>query len=209
MSTVTAVPLQPVKRGVLVYLWIGIALAIIAAIALAARGTAEQRAVKGSNEVFLAWNKKQPGVVETPSGLQYKVIKAGEGPMPTDADTAGITYVGHLRDGTVFDAQQQQPVPMQVNGVIPGFSEGLKLMNKGARYRFWIKPELGYKDAAAGPIAPNSLLIFDVDMAGFIPTAQFQQIQMQQMMQQQQRGGAGGSAGAGAPPGAGGPPPGR
>lgn len=187
MSTITAVPLQPTKRSFLVYLWIGILVAILAAGWLANRGTAEVVALKGSNAQFLSWNKSRPGVVETASGLQYKVLKAGEGPRPTQADLAGVMYVGRLRDGTVFDASQQ-PVPFPLSGgAVPGFLEALKLMPKDAKYRVWIKPELAYGERSPDPakIPNGSVLIFDIDMLGFMPEAVYRQQMMQQQMQQQ------------------------
>ncbi|CAN5557524.1 hypothetical protein BH10PSE14_BH10PSE14_30380 [soil metagenome] len=199
MSTVTAVPLQPVRRRVLVYLWIGIALAVLVAIALSEKGTGEQRAIKGSNEAYLAWHRSQAGIVETKSGLQYQVIKPGEGPLPTATDVAGVMYVGTLRDGTVFDESPQPvPFPLTEGTAIPGFTEALKLMPKGAHFKFWMKPELAYKEASPSPkIPPNSMLIFDVSMLGFLPEATYRQMQMQQMMQQQRGAPAGGPSGAG------------
>ena len=141
----------------------------------------------GSNEQFLAWNARQSGVQTTASGLQYKVLKEGDGPRPTDADVTLVSYKGTLRDGTVFDQNERAPLP--VAQVVPGFSEGLKLMQKGGKYRLWIKPELGYGDRdTGGTIPPNSVLTFDVELLEFIPMAVLQQMQMQQMM-----GGQGGA----------------
>lgn len=166
MSSVTAVPIPPVKRSYLVYLALGIALALVAAAALAMR----------------------TGMATTASGLRYEMLKAGEGPHPTDSDVALINYVGRLPDGKVFD-QSQQPTPMPVSGVVPGFSEALKLMNKGAKYRFVIPPKLGYGDKATGPIPANSTLTFEVELIDFMPEAVIRQMQMQQMMRGQQGGG--------------------
>ena len=191
MSTITAVPLQPVKRRVLVYLWIGILVAALGAGWLAMRGTEQVVALKGSNAQFLAWNKTRPGVVETASGLQYQVLKPGEGPRPTATDLAGVMYVGKLRDGTVFDASQQ-PVPFPLSGgAVPGFLEALKLMPTDAKYRFWLKPELAYGSKSPDPtkIPNDSILIFDVDMLGFMPEAVYRQRMMQQQMQQAPQGG--------------------
>lgn len=169
MSTVTAVPLQPVKRSYLVYLWVGIALACIAAFALARQG-----------DDFLTRNARARGVVTTPSGLQYKVLQPGApgAPKPTDADVALINYEGKLLNGTVFD-KSQQPTPMPVAGVVPGFSEALKLMPKGSKYRVWIKPSLGYGAETKGPIPGNSTLVFDIDLIDFLPEAVVRQMQMQ------------------------------
>lgn len=190
MSTVTAVPLRPVKRRYLVYLWVGLALALVAAIALATQG-----------DDFLTRNARARGVVVTPSGLQYKVLEAGEanGAHPSDTDLALVNYEGRLLDGTVFD-KSQQPTPLPVAGVVPGFSEALKTMTKGAKYRVWIKPSLGYGERGTGPIPANSTLVFDLELVDFLPEAQVRQMQM---MQQQMMGGMpGGPGGPGGAPGA-------
>jgi FKBP-type peptidyl-prolyl cis-trans isomerase len=174
--------------------------AIVAAVLLAFQGTAAVVAAKGSNEQFLAWNARQPGVKTTADGLEYRVLKAGDGKThPTDDDVTLINYVGKLRDGSTFDASKQ-PTPLPVAGSIKGFSEGLKLMTKGAKYRFWVKPDLGYGDHGAGPIPPDSVLIFDVDLVDFLPQSVLQQ-QMQMMQMQQQGGMPGGAQGGATPPG--------
>jgi FKBP-type peptidyl-prolyl cis-trans isomerase len=166
---------------------------------------------------FLARNSRATDVVTTASGLQYKVLTAGKGgPKPTDSDVALVNYEGKLLNGTTFD-KSQQPTPMPVaaadektgrQGVVPGFSEALKLMSKGAKYRFWIKPSLAYGSKAAGPIPANSVLVFDLELLDFLPESVIRQMQAQQ---QQMQGtippGAGGIPGAGAIPG--GPPPGQ
>jgi FKBP-type peptidyl-prolyl cis-trans isomerase FkpA len=198
--SVTAVPLQPTRRATLVLLWLGIAAAILIAVWMAFSGTSAARAQVGTNDQFLAWNAKQSGVKTTASGLEYKVLKAGDGDKhPTDDDISLINYTGKLRDGTVFDASKQ-PTPLPVSGSIKGFSEGLKLMTKGAKYRFWIKPELGYGEQGTGPIPANSVLVFDVELVDFLPQSVIQQqMQMQQMMQ---GGGAAGAPGSAEAPGA-------
>ena len=170
MSTVTAVPLRPVKRRYLVYLWVGIALALLSAFALARQG-----------DDPLARNARASGVTTTASGLQYKVLTPGAGARPTATDVALINYEGKLLDGTTFD-KSQRPMPMPVSGVVPGFSEALKLMPKGSKYRVWLKPELGYGDRAAGPIPANSTLVFDIELIDFLPEAVVRQMQAQQGM---------------------------
>ena len=184
MSTVTAVPLQPTKRSYLVYLWLGIALALIAAVALARQG-----------DDPLARNARARGVVVTASGLQYKVITPGKAgaAKPTDADVALVNYEGKLLNGTTFD-KSQQPTPMPVTGVVPGFSEALKLMPKGSKYRFWLKPSLGYGDKATGPIPANSTLVFDVELLDFLPQSVVQQMQAQAQMGRGAPGGMPGGA---------------
>lgn len=196
MSNATAVPIRPIKRSILVWLALGLIVAVALGGWLAVKGTAQVVAERGDNTAFLAWNKTRPGVIETASGLQYEVLKPGEGASPTDTDVALMTYQGKLRDGAVFD-QSERPVPMPVSGSIPGFSEALKLMRKGAQYRLWIKPELAYGDRSPDPakIPNGSLLIFDVGLLDFLPQQVLQQMQMQQMMRQQQ-----GGAGAPTPP---------
>jgi FKBP-type peptidyl-prolyl cis-trans isomerase len=185
--SITRVPIQPIKKGSMLKLWGGIALAVAAAGGLAWAGTSRTVAEKGSSEQFLAWNKRQTGVVTTASGLQYKILKKGAGPAPTDSDIALIAYKGTLRDGSVFDQNEQAPLP--VGGLVPGFTEGLKLMGKGAKYRFWIPAELGYGEQSPSPALPaNSLLIFDVELKDFRSE---QEVQMMQQMMQQQQGGAG------------------
>ena len=188
--SITTVPLRPVKRSVLVWLWIGIAAAVLLAAGAAWTGTSATVAATGSPEQFMAWNAGQSGVVTTPSGLQYQVIEPGEGDRPTDADVALVGYKGELRDGTVFDQNERAPLP--VGQMIPGFSEGMKLMPRGAKYRFWIPPALGYGASPQGDAIPgDSVLIFDVEMIDFIPAALLQQMQQMQ-----------GMPGGGMPPGA-------
>lgn len=204
--SITAVPIQPVKRGYVVWLWVAIAAALVLSFALAWKGTAGVVAETGTNAQFLSYNAGQPGVVETESGLQYRVLEAGQGgATPTDADLVLVHYSGKLRDGTVFD-ESRQPTPMSPKGVVPGFAEALKLMPKGAKYRVWMKPELAYgASAQTNPqtgqevIPADSLLVFDIEMVDFMPEAVIRQMQMQQMMQSQ---GEGGAPGQGAPEGA-------
>lgn len=193
MSTVTAVPLQPVRRRVLVYLWLGIALAVIAAVVLAWQAPQDQAAL-----AIAKLRRGDASIQQTSSGLLYKALTPGTGTAhPTDADVTLINYTGKLLDGTTFDASQQ-PTPMPVKGVVPGFSEALKLMTKGSKYRFWIKPSLGYGDKANGPIPAHSVLAFDVEMLDWKSEAEIRQMQAMQQMLQQQRGGApaGGAPGA-------------
>ncbi|MBA3897339.1 MAG: FKBP-type peptidyl-prolyl cis-trans isomerase [Sphingomonadaceae bacterium] len=182
MSEVTAVPLRPIKKGSLTRLWIGVGLAVVAAGGLAWAGTSKSVATNGTADQFLAWHKGQSGVVTTPSGLQYQVLAKGNGPAPTDADVVLVNYKGALRDGSVFDQAQRAPFP--VTGVVPGFGEGLKLMPRAAKYRFWIPPALGYGAASPDPKIPaNSVLVFDVEMIDFKNQAEIQ-AQMQQMQAQ-------------------------
>ncbi len=171
MST-TAVPLRPVSKGGLAILWVGLAMLVIGAAAW-------------------AWSLSR-----VPS-ITLQTVTAGTGPSPTDGDVALVKYEGKLADGTVFDQAEQAALP--VASVVPGFSQGLKRMQRGGSYVLHIPAALGYGATASGPIPANSDLTFNVTLIEFKSEAEVrammqQQQAMQQMMQQQ---------------GAGGPPPGR
>ncbi|RZM24018.1 MAG: FKBP-type peptidyl-prolyl cis-trans isomerase, partial [Sphingomonas sp.] len=141
--SITAVPLKPVKRRVLVYLWAGVAVAAVGAAALAVQTPVDPAAT------FLAHNARNAGVKQTPSGLQYQVLTPGTGAPPTDQDVALVNYEGKFVDGTVFDKSQRPfPVPLGEHQVVPGFEEALSLIPKGGKYRVWIKPSLAYGDTA-------------------------------------------------------------
>jgi len=120
-------------------------------------------------EEFLASNKLKEGVIVTASGLQYKVIAPGEGESPDDNDMVSVHYTGTLIDGTVFDSSRErgEPIEFPVNGVIPGWTEALKLMKPGARYMLYIPANLAYGDKKTGPIPGGSTLIFDVELLEF------------------------------------------
>jgi FKBP-type peptidyl-prolyl cis-trans isomerase len=125
---------------------------------------AEQNAK--AEESFLSKNKSQKGVVTTTSGLQYQVLKEGTGAGIKDSDRVKVHYRGTLIDGTEFDSSyaRNQPAVFDVAGVIPGWTEGLKLMKFGGKYRLWVPSKLAYGARGAGQaIGPNSLLIFDVE----------------------------------------------
>lgn len=118
-------------------------------------------------EAFLAENKKKEGVVTLPSGLQYKILKAGEGKKPTAADTVEVHYRGTLINGTEFDSslRRGQPITFKVSGVIPGWQEGLKLMPAGSKWQLFIPPRLAYGEQGSGQkIKPNATLIFEVEL---------------------------------------------
>jgi FKBP-type peptidyl-prolyl cis-trans isomerase len=118
-------------------------------------------------------------VIETPSGLQYKVLTPGsEAARPTADDVALVMYKGSLTDGTVFD-QSERPTPMAISEVVPGFSEALTLMARGAKYRVWIKPSLGYGDQASGPIPAHSVLVFDIELIDWKTRAELMRMQQQ------------------------------
>jgi FKBP-type peptidyl-prolyl cis-trans isomerase FklB len=136
----------------------------------------KQKAMAEKNEAegkkFLEENKKKEGVKTTASGLQYKVLKEGNGPQPKATDTVTVDYRGTLIDGTEFDSSYKrgQPATFPLNGVIKGWTEGLQLMKPGAKYQFFIPSELAYGPRAMGPdIAPNSTLIFEVELKSVQP----------------------------------------
>jgi len=122
---------------------------------------------KREGEIFLEANKKKEGVQTLPSGLQYKVLKAGAGKKPTTTDTVTVHYRGTLIDGKEFDSSYQRgkPATFPVNGVIPGWTEALALMEEGAKWELFIPSNLAYGERGAGrEIGPNATLIFEVEL---------------------------------------------
>ena len=121
---------------------------------------------------FLSKNKTQPGVITTPSGLQYTVLRPGNGTRPTPTSKVRVNYEGKLLDGTVFDSSYQrgQPAEFGLNQVIAGWTEGVALMPVGSKYRFWIPSNLAYgaSGTQGGPIGPDATLTFDVELMGIL-----------------------------------------
>lgn len=118
---------------------------------------------------FLEANKNKPGVVALPDGLQYKVLVKGTGAKPTDADQVTVDYIGTFINGNEFDSSYKtgQPVTFPVNGVIPGWTEALKLMSVGSTWELYIPPQLAYGENGAPPaIGPNETLVFKVKLLG-------------------------------------------
>lgn len=118
---------------------------------------------------FLAENGKKPGVISLPSGLQYKVLKQGDGIVPQKTDKVKVHYEGRLIDGTVFDASSKhgtEPATFRPDQVIKGWTEALTMMPVGSKWQLYIPQELGYGERAAGQIPPYSTLIFDVELVG-------------------------------------------
>ena len=183
MTEITRVPLQPIAKGALTKLWLGIAAAMLAA-------------------AGIAWAGMPPHV-------QVTTLKKGSGTMPTIADVALINYKGTLPDGKVFDQQQRAVLPLE--GVVPGFTKALEQMQRGGKYKVLIPAALGYGSHAVGPIPANTDLTFEIELIDFKSRAEIEQQQkmMQQMQQMQQGQGGPGGAGPGAmPPGVGGQGPG-
>lgn len=124
-----------------------------------------------AGEEFLAINKNRPGVVTLPSGLQYEILKEGNGSKPKATDQVKCHYHGTLIDGTVFDSsvERGQPATFGVNQVIPGWVEALQLMPVGSKWKLFIPSNLAYGKAGAGQsIEPNSTLIFEVEILDIV-----------------------------------------
>jgi FKBP-type peptidyl-prolyl cis-trans isomerase len=122
---------------------------------------------KKAGDAFLAENAKKEGVVTLPSGLQYKILKAGEGKKPADADTVACNYRGTFVDGTEFDSSYGtgKPATFGLKGVIPGFGEALKLMSVGSKWQVFVPSKLAYGDRGANNvIGPNSTLVFEIEL---------------------------------------------
>ena len=123
---------------------------------------------KKAGDAFLAENKAKEGVVALPSGLQYKVLKAGDGKKPTEADMVECHYRSTLIDGTEFDSSYRrgQPATFKVKGgVIPGWTEALLLMPAGSKWQFFVPPQLAYGERGAGrDVGPNATLLFEVEL---------------------------------------------
>lgn len=129
------------------------------------------KAALDEGNIFLADNKKKAGVITTASGLQYEIITQGNGEKPTLKDTVVCHYRGTLLDGTEFDASYNrgEPLTIPIEGVIKGWTEGLQLMPKGAKYKFYIPQELAYGLRGAPPTIPGgSALIFEIELLDVI-----------------------------------------
>lgn len=177
MTEITRVPLQPIAKGSLLKLWLG----ILAAVLLGAG---------------IAW-------ASVPRGVEVDTLVEGSGPSPSASDVVFVKYVGKLAaDGKEFDRSQTLPfptnglipdgMPMQVSGVVPGFAEGLQKMQKGGKYKVFIPSAMAYgaTPPQGAPIPPNADLEFEVEMVDFMSEAEAQrrfQV-LQQMMQAQQQG---------------------
>ena len=141
------------------------------------QGRAEAaRVAAEEGEAFLAENAERDGVQVTGSGLQYEVLEEGEGDAPGPQDRVRVHYEGTLLSGDVFDSSRQrgEPAEFQLDQVVPGWQEGLQLMARGARYKFWIPASLGYgaEGTPGGPIGPNATLVFDVELIDIAPAGQ-------------------------------------
>ena len=146
---------------------------------MAALAHADQATLGAENEAksaaFLAENAKKEGVVTTESGLQYKILEAGEGAKPSAESTVQVHYEGRLINGEVFDSSLRRgtPVEFALNQVIPGWTEALQLMPEGSKYELYIPGDLAYGPSGSRSIGPNEALIFEVELlqANFDPDA--------------------------------------
>ena len=172
MTEITRVPLQPIAKGSLGKLWLG-----VAAVLLAAGG--------------IAW-------ASLPAAVDVQTLVAGKGASPTIEDVALIKYKGTLPDGKVFDQQEQAVFPLQ--GVVPGFTKALMQMQRGGKYKVQIPSELAYGDKQAGDIPPNTDLTFEIELIDFRSRAEIEEQQRMMQQMQQMQGGAGGPAGPGGMP---------
>lgn len=191
MTEVTRVPLQPIAKGSLVKLWLGIIVAILIG-------------------AGIAWSA-------VPKGISLETVTEGSGPTPEIGDVVFVNYVGKLPDGTVFDESQQPPIPegifpkgnpfpLEEGATVDGFFEGLQKVQKGGSYVLNIPANKGYGDAPppGSPIPAGSDLVFEIEVVDFMAREDFQtRLQALQQMMQQQQGAPGAPGGqAGAPPAA-------
>ena len=133
----------------------------------------EARANLDAATVFLGKNAKAPGVMRLPSGVQFKIIATGpaDGPHPGPADEVKVNYEGKLLSGKVFDSSfaRGEPADFPLGGLIPAWSEALQRMRPGDEWILYVPPAMGYGEKQSGPIPPNSVLIFRIQLLGVLP----------------------------------------
>ena len=173
MTEITRVPLQPIAKGALGKLWLGVAAAVAVAAGVAC--------------------------ASLPPQVNVETLQAGQGASPTLEDVALINYKGTLPDGKVFDQAKNAVFPLQ--GVVPGFTKALQQMQRGGKYKVHIPAELAYGDKQAGEIPPNTDLDFEIELLDF--KSQQEIMEQQRMMQQMQGGAGGPGGAPGGPPPAG------
>ncbi|MGH6876425.1 MAG: FKBP-type peptidyl-prolyl cis-trans isomerase [Rhizomicrobium sp.] len=148
-----------------------IAAAFLALFLVSAASAADSSLSPEANQAFLAANLKKPGVIERPSGLQYRIIRNGFGKQPGPFDSVDVYYTGTLINGTVFDKTEAGlPAHLTVNNVIPGWTEALEIMREGDHWQLAIPANLAYgARGAGGVIPPNQTLLFDLELVKVIP----------------------------------------
>lgn len=135
-----------------------------------AKMKAQTETNKAEGMAFMESNATKDGVVTTASGLQYKVVTKGTGAAPKETDQVKVNYKGTLLDGTVFDSNEgRDPITFPVNGVVPGFKEGLLLMPAGSKYILWMPSDLAYGDRGNAGIPGGSTLCFEVEVVEIVP----------------------------------------
>lgn len=173
MAEITRVPIQPVAKGSLTKLWLGVIIAALVGLGIA--------------------------YVAMPKGLDLETLVAGTGPNPGPEDVVFVKYVGKLADGTEFDRSQEIPLPVQgifpqgnplpLEAMVPGFREGALQMQKGGKYTLFIPADMGYGDnpQPGSPIPPGADLVFDIELVDFMSREDFQRRLgiLQQVMSQQ------------------------
>ncbi len=118
-----------------------------------------------AGESFLADNKAKPGVISLPSGVQYHILRAGQGRKPTDTSEVRCRYMGTLIDGSVFDkTDDTKPVLSAVTGFLPGLKEAVKLMSAGSKWQIVVPPQLAYGERGDRGVGPNAVLIFEMEI---------------------------------------------
>jgi peptidylprolyl isomerase/FKBP-type peptidyl-prolyl cis-trans isomerase FklB len=149
-----------------------IALAVLA-LAACKPVSKEAEANLGAAEAFMAGNAKKPGIKALPSGVQYEVVKSGPagGTSPTSSDEVKVHYEGKLTTGEVFDSSYERgaPATMKLGALIPAWIEALQQMKPGDEWMLYVPPEQGYGPDGAGPIPPNSVLIFRIELIDVLP----------------------------------------
>jgi FKBP-type peptidyl-prolyl cis-trans isomerase len=152
-----------------------VVLAVVVALSMTAchpKAQPKPAADTGANAAFLAKNAKEPGVTTLPDGLQYKIVTSGPagGEKPRAQDEVKVNYEGTLLSGDVFDSsfKRGEPATFPLNEVIPGWTEVMQLMRPGDEWVVWIPPQLGYGEEPKGPIPPNSVLKFRVQLLGVL-----------------------------------------
>lgn len=159
---------------------LGVLAAALVALVTVSAHAADPALSEEANYAFLQANAQKPGVIKTPSGLQYKIIQNGFGKRPTAFDRVQVAYTGELINGTVFDSVEElTPATFQVNEVIPGWTEALELMREGDHWQLVIPPNLGYgaRGSPGGQVPPNQTLVFDVKLIKVLPPEKDQQNQ--------------------------------
>jgi len=150
---------------------LALTLLALAACAPAAPGRPSAADNLAHAHAFMAANAGKPGVVNLPTGLQYRIIRSGPaaGVSPKGADRVAVIYEGKLTDGEVFDSSRGRPTGFALDGVIPAFTEALELMKPGDIWMIYAPPELAYGPDDSGPIPANSALIFKVELLAVLP----------------------------------------